>query len=328
MVCRFVPTESGDPAQAKPFDIAGFLLLGTGVICLISLLERGNRTFWFDDMHNILLLAGCLVAWAMFAAHLKMRTTPMLDLSVLSNRSFSAANTVNFLAAFMITGALFILPIFMQELLRFSPVEAGTSMAPRAFVMMFAFPFVGVLFNRLGPRLLITCGICLGFISAVLMSQLTAEAGWGDMILPQIIQGLSAAFVLGPVTTAALMQMSKEKMPGAAAIEAATRLLGSTLGVAVFASLLTHYEAVMWELVRHQISMSNLILYKRFKGLLYFFHTDSAPEALQKAYQTLNGRVAIQVMSLAYMNLFQLACAGFFLMLLISFFLNLKKAPN
>ncbi len=325
MVNHFVQDERDQLHNAMRLDLSGLALLASAIISLVWLLERGDRTFWFEDASNLLLLFIAVFSWALFFAHEMMVAKPLLDLSALKNPAFSAANLLNFLAAFVITGTLFVLPIYMQELLRFSPTQAGTTMAPRALVMMLVFPAVGWLFNRVPTRLLITSGLLMGLTSGGMMSQFTAETGWHDMILPQILQGMGAAFVLGPVTTSALMSIAREKMAGAAAIESTTRLLGSTMGVAVFASLLTHFELRTWEIVRHNVALGSTILYKRFQGLLYFFHTDSAPTALEKAIQLLNGRVTQQVVALAYMNLFQLIVVAFLCMLIISFFISMAK---
>lgn len=328
MVSYYVKSDREEEIKRNlSLDIPGVILLATGVISLIWLLERGDRTFWFEDSINIVLLMIALSAWAMFFAHEVMVKRPLLDVSVLKHRAFTTANTLNFLAAFIITGTLFVLPIYMQELLLFSPTQAGTSMAPRAFVMMLAFPLVGWLFNRVPLRVLITSGLLMGIWSGVLMSQFSFETGWHDLIFPQIVQGVGAAFVLGSVTTAALISIPREKMAGASAIESTTRLLGSTLGIAFFASLVTHFELQTWEIFRHNVSMSSSVLYKRFAGLITFFHTEtpSAAVALEKAYQALNQRVMIQVLSVTYKKLFQLITVGFIAMLIISLFISMNQ---
>lgn len=329
MVQYFVEDErDGSEHHRMTLDIPGLVLLAAAVMSLIWLLERGNRTVWFEDPLNIVLLLIALSAWAMFFAHERMVERPLLDMSALANRAFNAANGVNFMASFIVSGTLFALPIFMQELLHFSPTQAGSAMAPRAFVMMVAFPLVGWLFARVPTRLLITAGLLMGAASGAMMSHFTVDTGWHDMLLPQIVQGLGAAFVLGPVTTSALMSIPRERMAAAAAIESTTRLLGSTVGIAVFASLLTYYETRLWEIVRHNVTMGSPVLYKRFNGLLYWFRTDSAPDALDKGYRMLEGRVLQQVLSLSYMNLFQLVMAGFTAMLIISLFISMpRKMP-
>jgi len=307
----------------RKIDFPGIALLAIGIVSLVWLLERGNRTFWFEDSTNLILVFVAASSLALFFAHELMVAQPLLDLGVLANRAFSAANLLNFLAAFIITGTLFVLPIYMQEFLRFSPTQAGTSMAPRALVMMIVFPTVGWLYNRVSTRILITTGLSLGLASGVIMSRFSADAGWHDMILPQILQGVGAAFVLGPVATAALMSIPRSRMAGAAAIESTTRLLGSTIGIAVFASMLTHFEARTWEIVRHDISLSNPVLYKRFQGLLGFFATFNGSSALEKSLRLLNARTMLQVSSLAYKNLFQMIAAAFVVMIVISLFINM-----
>jgi DHA2 family multidrug resistance protein len=328
MVRVFVPSEPDVGTEPRaPIDMPGIALMAVGIVCLVWLLERGNRTFWFEDGTNLFLLVGAACGGALFFAHEAMTAQPLLDLSVLKHRDFNAANLLNFLAAFMITGTLFVLPIYMQEFLQFSPTQAGTTMAPRALVMMGVFPLVGWLFNRVPPRALIICGLLLGFASGVMMSRFSVDTGWDDMIVPQILQGIGAACVLGPVATTALMCMPKDKMASAAAIESTTRLLGSTIGIAVFASLLTHLESRTWELVRHDVSMSSTVLYQRFQGLLQFFSARGGASPLEKSFQMLGGRVMRQVSSLAYMSLFQLIAASFAAMLLISLFITMRSAP-
>lgn len=328
MVREFLGNDDkSDHAHRRVLDFPGLLFLATAVVSLIWLLERGDRTFWFEDIQNLILLLTAISFWAMLIAHSVSVSNPLLDLRILRHQAFTAANTLNFFAAFMITGTLFVIPIYMQELLLFSPTQAGTAMAPRAFVMMLAFPLVGWLFNRVPTRFLISFGLTLGVISGLMMSKFTFETGWHDTVLPQVIQGLGAAFILGPVTTSALISIPKQKMPGAAALESTTRLLGSTIGIAVFASLITHYELRTWEIMRHNVTMFSTVLYKRFAGVVDFYLTEtpSIAHATEKAYQALNGRVSQQVLSVTYMNLFQLITLGFVVLILITFFISPKK---
>lgn len=328
MVRKFLVNENRkDNKSILSFDFFGVFFLLVSVISLIWLLERGDRTFWFEDCHNLVLMITSISSWALLIAHSLSVAQPLLDFRILKYRIFATASLLNFLAAFLISGTLFVLPIYMQELLEFSPTQAGTAMAPRAFIMMLAFPLVGWLFNRVSARLLITSGLVMGITSGVMMSEFTAETGWHDMILPQIIQGVSAAFILGPVTTAALISIPKAKMPNAAALEATTRLLGSTIGIAVFSTLITHYQLRTWELLRHNVTLSSTVLYKRFNGVIDFFlsETSSSIFALEKAYRALNGRVTEQVLALTYMNLFQLITLGFLMMFVLSLSLSFKQ---
>jgi DHA2 family multidrug resistance protein len=328
MVQNFLSNEKPDlKKDKKGFDIVSIFYLLCAVVSLIWLLERGERTYWLEDNQNLVLLVLAFSAWAMLIAHSLSIRSPLLNFRIFQYRAFTVANSMNFLAAFMITGTLFVLPIYMQELLKFSPTQAGTAMAPRAFVMMLTFPLVGWLFNRVSTRILISFGLLMGIISGIMMAGFTFETGWHDMIIPQIIQGIGAAFILGPVTTAALISIPKDKMPAAAALESTTRLLGSTIGVAVFASLVTHYELQYWGVLRHQVTLANTVLYKRFSGVIDFYMTETSStlHALEMAHQALNGRISQQVLSLTYIHVFQLIVLGFMVMMTLSVFLTFNK---
>jgi MFS transporter, DHA2 family, multidrug resistance protein len=328
MVREFLTNQEAQTTQKNlTLDFIGLLLLASSVISLIWLLERGDRTLWLEDEFNVLVLGITAASWSMLFAHSLSVQRPLLDFSVLSQRTFAAANTLNFFAAFMITGTLFVLPIYMQELLKFSPTQAGTSMAPRALVMMLTFPLVGWLFNRVATKMLISFGLAMGILSSIMMADFTFESGWHDMILPQIIQGIGAAFILGPVTTAALISIPKERVPAAAALESTTRLLGSTMGIAIFASLITQFEMRNWENLRHHVTWFNTVLYKRFSDVIEFYlaQTSSLIHAREMAYYALRGRVNEQVLALTYMNIFQCIVAGFIAMAIISLFISSQK---
>ncbi|HTF97381.1 MAG TPA: DHA2 family efflux MFS transporter permease subunit [Cellvibrio sp.] len=328
MVQEFMSNKEAESTQRNlTLDVTGLLLLAASVISLVWLLERGDRTLWLEDDFNLLLMVVAAASWAMLFAHSLAAKKPLLDFSIFSHRTFAAANMLNFFAAFMITGTLFVLPIYMQELLRFSPTQAGTTMAPRALVMMLAFPLVGWLFNRVPTKMLISFGLAMGILSGIMMADFTFESGWHDMILPQIVQGIGAAFILGPVTTAALISIPKDRVPAAAALESTTRLLGSTIGIAVFASLITQFEMHNWENLRHHVTWFNTVLYKRFSDVMEFYlaHTASVAHAREMGYHALRGRVNEQVLSLTYMQVFQLVVAGFVVMAIISLFISSKK---
>lgn len=331
MVQEFMSNQEEGTTQKKlPLDLTSLFLLAVAVVSLIWLLERGDRTLWLEDDFNMTLMLIAAGSWTMLLAHSFSISQPLLDFKILIHRTFAAANLLNFFAAFMITGTLFVLPIYMQELLLFSPTQAGTSMAPRALVMMLAFPLVGWLFNRVPTKLLISFGLSMGILSGIMMADFTFESGWHDMILPQIVQGIGAAFILGPVTTAALISIPKEKMPAAAALESTTRLLGSTIGIAVFASLITQFEMLNWENLRHHVTWFNTVLYKRFGDVVEFYlaHTASVEHAKEMGYRALRDRVNQQVLSLTYMNMFQMVVLGFVFMAVISLFISSKKLNN
>ena len=309
-------------------DWLGIVYLVVGIFCLIWLLERGDRLYWFETFSNIILLVVSLSSLSLFCAHELMIKKPVVDLRVLNNRIFSSAVAINFILGFVVTATLFILPIYMQEVLKFTPTKAGETLAPRALFMMLAFPVVGYLFNRVNSKLLIYGGMIIGLTSAIAMTKFTHETGWHDMLVPQILQGLAVVLILIPVTTIGLRAVKLEKLAAASGFDAMSRQIGGILGIAVFASLITHFEQSIWGILRHNVNLSFSVFYKRFEGVLDFFvfeQGSSNPEALQQSLTLLFSNVGKQVSVITYMNLFQIISLLFVFMFILSIALKFNK---
>ncbi|MBA2676077.1 MDR family MFS transporter [Ramlibacter sp.] len=310
-----------DPPRAERaqagVDWPGLVLLAVGMFSLIWLLERGDRLYWFETRSNVALLWLACASLALFVAHELMTPRPVVHLRVLRVPEFRRVVVFNFALYFLVTGTLFVLPIYMQELLRFSPTKAGTALAPRALVMMVVFPLVGMLFRRVPPKLLVCAGLAAGLASAVLMSGFTHETGLHDMMLPLILQGVAVALVLVPLTSVGLMSVDRADVPAASALDSTVRQLGASLGVAVFATLVTHFQLSNWGAVRHSVTVHNPLFYERFKRVNEFFMVRGTDDhtTLQSAYRLLSARVTQQVGVLTYHGIFELVAAAFAVLL-------------
>ena len=329
MVHYFVPHDKPEEKEST-FDIPGILFLVLGLFGLIWLLERGDRTYWFSSYQNIYLLLGSLSLLAYFCAHQLSIKDPLVDLRVLKNRIFRNAMILNFLLGFVVTGTLFVLPVYMQDLLDFTPTKAGSTLAPRALFMMMLFPFIGIIFNLIHPKLLICCGIFIGLISGLLMARFTHDSGYHDILIPTIIQGIATVLMIVPILTVGLKAVPRNYLAAAAGVDSLARQLGGTLGIAVFSSLITHYQLYSWNILRHHVSLSYSVFFKRFGGVLDFFRYEgeSMPEAADKAFRLLNSRVEEQVLVITFMNIFQIIAMIFICMMIIALFSNLNKKAS
>lgn len=326
MVHHFVPEDPPEKDKAR-IDIPGIFYLVIGLFGLIWLLERGDRTYWFTSEFNIILLFFSLFLLTYFCAHQLSIKNPLVDLRVLKNTIFRNAMILNFLLGFVVTGTLFVLPIYMQDLLEFTPTKAGETLAPRALFMMILFPFIGKIFNLYHPKVLICGGIGLGLISAIMMSHFTHDTGYENILFPQILQGVATVLMIVPILTVGLKAVEPKYLAAAAGVDSLARQLGGSLGIAVFSSLITHYQLFAWGTLRHNVSLSVSVFFKRFGGVFDFFKYEGAsdPVALEQAFRLLNGRVHQQVLVITYMNIFQIIALIFAAMFILALIFNLKK---
>lgn len=327
MVHHFVPKDETHVNSNKKFDFLGVSLLVLGIFSLIWFLERGDRLDWFSDESNIYLAWTVVFSISIFIAHEVSTKNPAIDFTVLRFKIFRITVLLNFILGFIVTATLFLLPIYMQELLNFSPTSSGVAMLPRALFMMIAFPLVGLLIKRVDPKYLIFIGCVIGMYSAYLMSLFTHYSGMRDMIIPQILQGLAVVLTLTPLTTIGFMSVSRDKLSSAAGLDSTSRLLGGVIGIAFFATLHSHFQEVAWSNIRENVSLSYSVFFKRFDDVEFFWLTtgSSSPEAQLQSTYLLYGRVTEQVLAIAYMKSFQVIMALFCFMLVLSVVSKLRK---
>jgi DHA2 family multidrug resistance protein len=226
---------------AGKVDWTGLALLVIGLGALQTLFEQGERNDWFQSKLNVAYLLIAMGALLYFVAHELETDRPIVNFRVMENRSFTSGTAIGFLLGVVLFSTLFLLPVYMQELLRYNAMQTGLALMPRSIVMLVTIPIVGALYNRTSPRLVIAFGLILGGITCIQMSRFTLETSTSEILWPQMIQGVALACIFIPLSTVALMTIDRRRMSDATGLNNLIRQLGGSFGVAIFASLLTRY---------------------------------------------------------------------------------------
>ena len=234
--------------QVKPgrLDVPGFLLSATGLASLLyALAEAGSRGF--DDPR---VLASGLPGLALLAIFsiVELRTEePMIDIRLLRDKLFRAANAVQFVAFAGFAGALFLLPLLLQAEMGLTPLESGLTTFPQAIGVAMMVQPAGRLYRRVGPRRLLMIGTIGGALTTVafLLVDLETSRWWIQLIM--LARGWSFAFVMVPMQAVAFATISSEATGRASAIFNASRQVAASFGVALLGTVLTnrltHHEA-------------------------------------------------------------------------------------
>jgi MFS family permease len=181
------------------------------------------------------LAAAGLAAFARVERRVRV---PMVDFSFFGSRTFLGANIVAFIVSFAMLGMFFFLTLYMQNVLRYSPLEAGIRFLPTTLMVIVIAPIAGRLTDKIGPRPLMTFGLGLVAISLLWQSFLSVDSGFGFLAPGFVLMGIGIAFVMSPMSTAAMNSVDKTKAGVASGILSMSRMVGGTLGVAVLGALI------------------------------------------------------------------------------------------
>ncbi|HEY2553307.1 MAG TPA: MFS transporter [Streptosporangiaceae bacterium] len=214
---RHVP-ETRDPDATGRIDVPGATLVTVGLICLTYGLIEGPSSGWSRPLVLAALIGGVLLLGA-FLWWERRAQAPMLPLSLFASTQFSAANVVTFVVYGGIGGALFLLPIQLQVVSGYSPLQAGISLLPVTAITLLLSARSGALATRIGPRLQMTVGPIVVGIGLALLARIGSSGDYLTEVLPAVLGfGFGVAITVAPLTSTVLAAVSDRHANMASAV--------------------------------------------------------------------------------------------------------------
>jgi MFS family permease len=173
----------------------------------------------------------------------ELRTkAPMLPMRFFRNRVFTLANVASLLMFFGMFGSIFLLAQFFQTVQGYSPIGSGLRILPWTLMPMFVAPVAGALSDRIGGARIMGIGLVLqaGGLAAI-ASISTATTPYWQLVLPFVVSGVGMAMFWAPVANVVLGAVRPEEEGQASGAQNAIRELGGVFGVAVLATVWSHY---------------------------------------------------------------------------------------
>jgi DHA2 family multidrug resistance protein len=219
-------------ADRRPIDITGIVLLATGMPALQYVLEEGNRDGWFDSTTIMVLSAVAVISLVTFIVHVLESPNPIVDLRVFKNRSYAAGTGINFLTGLALFSSSYLFSLFCGSVMHYTALDIGRVFLVAGLVQVLLMPIVGKLAPKIDPRIMLFLGVSIVGASQWIGAQLTNQAGFGDLVMPQLVRAVGLAFIFIPVSVAALSDLRPEERGNATGLFNLTRELGGSLGTA------------------------------------------------------------------------------------------------
>ena len=227
--------------RAQSIDVLGIVLLAVGVGALQWMLERGERYDWFESRFVTVLAFTSAASIIALVWHELRTPEPVINFRVLKSRQLATGVTFASLLGLALYGSIFVLPVFLQSLHGFTAWQTGKVILPGALASAFTMAFVGRNSQRLDARYTVTIGAFGFLLSMWQLSQLTLDAGAGDLFWPLIIRGVSLGLIFVPLTNASMAELEVSQLAQGTGLFNLTRQLGGSLGIAIMATLLQRY---------------------------------------------------------------------------------------
>lgn len=180
-----------------------------------------------------------LLAIIIFAIRQMKMENPMLNLRAFNSPLFVLGVIMSFITFFNMLSMLVVLPMYMQMALLMAAFTTGLILLPGSLLNCILAPMIGRLFDKYGPKAVITPGTILVAIAYVLYAQFGTDTATWLIVVTHIIMMLGIGAVLASVQTNTLNSLPKQYYPDGIAITQTIQQVAGAIGIAVMVSVLS-----------------------------------------------------------------------------------------
>jgi EmrB/QacA subfamily drug resistance transporter len=256
--------ESRTPAAARRLDLPGLVTSAVALSSLTYALIEGHDRGWTSAL-ILGAFALSAVAAAAFVVIESRTEQPMVDLTLFRSRVFTGGTTVMMLWAFGIFGIYFFTSIYLQDILGFSPTEAGLAFVPMAVCLALSAAVAPAVASRIGEHRTVGLGMAVMTVGLYLFSRLGSGATFGALLPGFLLFGTGAGLMNVPLTNAIMHSMPPERSGVASALLNASREVAGLLGITVIGAVLRSRQGVA---LRHSATPGGAYLDGYHAGLL------------------------------------------------------------
>jgi EmrB/QacA subfamily drug resistance transporter len=231
-------------------DVIGVIFSTIGFGGLLYGFSDAANDGWGDPRVVASLAAGVVFLLLFIWRELKAEK-PILEFRVFKFSMFSLTTAINMIVTMAMFSGMILLPIFLQTIRGFTPLEAGFLMLPGALIMGIMSPITGAIFDRIGARWLSVAGLVITTITTYDLSHLTTETTYQHMLLIYTIRSFGMSLMMMPIQTAGLNQVPVRLNAHGSAMSQTLRNIAGAVGTALLVTIFSNASTSrVTELVR------------------------------------------------------------------------------
>jgi EmrB/QacA subfamily drug resistance transporter len=323
----FVALKEFKVEQYKRFDFLGFILSCGGLATLLYGVGLAPDKGWSDpEVVTFLLIAGASLT--SFVIRQLLIDNPLLDLSLLKDKTFTVSLLVSSNAMIILMGTLFLLPIFLQNISGLSAIDTGLLLLPQAIVSGLMMPIAGALFDKIGSRPLALIGMLITAYALYLTRFLDVTTPHSVLIGWLVLRAVGIGFVMMPVQTVGMNAVPMAKIGQGTALSNVIRQVSAAFGIALIALVFAdqnrnHASATSDAMNMFSGSVSHHVagVQNTFVGM-----GQSAAQAHSSALSYIGGQIQLQSTVQAMDDVFYLTALLALISFALSFLLPKKQA--
>lgn len=241
--------------SAGTLDTVGMVLGPLAFASLSYGISESSNSGWTGTSTLIGLAVGGAALLAFILRELGTGE-PLLELRVFRSRDFSLTIITQWVGQSAMFGAMFLIPLFFQQIRGYGPFDAGLFMLPQALGMMIFMPIGGRLFDRIGARIPVIAGLVLVAVSTWFLAQVSVTTTGEDLRIPFFMRGVGMGLMMMSLNTHLLNSAPRDLISRVTSLTGALQNVVSSLAIASLSTILANRFTV------HRTNKGDLATYQ------------------------------------------------------------------
>jgi EmrB/QacA subfamily drug resistance transporter len=220
-------------------DFFSLLLSSAGFGGLLYGFSSAGKKGWDSPLVYGTIIVG-VISLAWFIIRQVKQEKPMLNFRIFKFPMFALSSVISMVLTMAMFSGMLLLPIYVQTLRGISPLDAGLMMLPGAVLMAVMSPVTGVLFDKIGGRILAIIGLTITVVTSYFFSQLTLETTYTHLIILYTVRMLGMSMVMMPVSTNGLNQLPARFYPHGTAMNNTLQQVSGAIGTALLVTIMSN----------------------------------------------------------------------------------------
>jgi EmrB/QacA subfamily drug resistance transporter len=273
LILAYLVLPSAQKREQRRLDVCGVLSMAMFLVTVLMAITQGRDAGW-GSQYIVTLLSLALIAGVGFVVTELRSPQPFVELRLFKNGAFSMASVVIFLNTMTFMAANFVLTLFVQLHLGYTPLQAAWILMPSAIVIGILGVVTGRLADLVAPKVLVIFGLGASALCMFQHATITALTTLEAITFWFTVRGITRAFTIAPLTTGSLATLPESDLRMGSGLLSLNRGIASATSVAVTAAvlqtrlaereLLLSQDQSAWPLAAQEL-LQNLLI--TFKGL-------------------------------------------------------------
>jgi EmrB/QacA subfamily drug resistance transporter len=231
--------ESRAPELIRHFDVAGAVTVTGALMLLVYGLTRAPTVGW-TSAETIGSFVGFAVLLTTALVVEQRSSSPLIDLRIFRRRTLTGANVIGLLLGTMLFGMFFLLSLYQQDVLGYSPLRTGVNNLAIALTVIATSTVSQALVTRIGIKPVLMVGLALIGAGLAYYTQISVDGSYLTDLLPGfLLTGAGLGFSFVPVSIAALSGVTSREAGLASGLITTSQQIGGAIGLAILTTVST-----------------------------------------------------------------------------------------